>query len=306
MFFALSIGVVAGSMVFASPSEPATNWEQIRKEIAETLDNADYDDGSYGPVLIRLAWHAAGTFCKVTKTGGSDGSTMRFDPEASYGANAGLAVARDLLEPIKKLHPEISYADLWSFASCVAIEEMGGPKIQWRPGRKDEPDNKRTTPNGRLPDASQAEEHIRDIFYRMGFNDREIVALSGAHALGRCHRDRSGFEGPWTNAPTTVSNEYFVALLNRRWRKRRWDGPEQYEDETQKLMMLPTDIALLHDVEFRKLVELYAVDEEAWRQDFAAAYGKLQELGVSAFQSNVCPVKKQEGLEPSKKKGWFW
>ena len=50
---------------------------------------------------------------------------------------------------------------------------------------------------------------IRDIFYRMGFNDQEIVALAGAHALGRCHADRSGFDGPWTRSPTTFSNDYF-------------------------------------------------------------------------------------------------
>lgn len=53
------------------------------------------------------------------------------------------------------------------------------------------------TPDGRLPDGDKGADHIRKIFYRMGFNDNEIVALSGAHALGRCHTDRSGFEGPW-------------------------------------------------------------------------------------------------------------
>lgn len=49
-------------------------------------------------------------------------------------------------------------------------------------------------PNGRLPDAAKGAEHIRIIFNRMGFNDREIVALSGAHSLGRCHPERSGYE----------------------------------------------------------------------------------------------------------------
>jgi catalase (peroxidase I) len=58
----------------------------------------------------------------------------------------------------------------------------------------------------------QAQDHLRVIFNRMGFNDQEIVALSGAHALGRCHTDRSGFEGPWQFSPTTFSNEYFRLL----------------------------------------------------------------------------------------------
>jgi cytochrome c peroxidase len=161
-----------------------TNWDEIREEIASLLDNADYDDGSYGPILVRLAWHASGTYSTFSKDGGSDGATMRFCPESRHGANAGLGVARDLLEPIKRRHPEISYADLWTLAGSVAIEEMGGPKIQWRAGRTDAVSGDACPPDGRLPDAALAQDHVRSIFYRMGFNDREIVALVGAHALG--------------------------------------------------------------------------------------------------------------------------
>jgi len=104
----------------------------------------------------------------------------------------------------------------------------------------------------------------------MGFNDREIVALLGAHALGRCHTDRSGYWGPWTFAgkmiysalicffffyntddmlihvkENTFSNEYFRLLLEERWSPKMthngkpWDGPDQFEDSTGKLMMLP-------------------------------------------------------------------
>lgn len=62
---------------------------------------------------------------------------------------------------------------------------MGGPEIPWKEGRSDK-DAKTVTikdvpPNGRLPDASQGSYHLRDVFYRMGFNDQDIVALSGAH-----------------------------------------------------------------------------------------------------------------------------
>jgi cytochrome c peroxidase len=71
---------------------------------------------------------------------------------------------------------------------------MQGPIIPWRPGRADR-DVSYCTPDGRLPDASKGSDHLRNIFYRMDFDDREIVALSGAHALGRCHPDRSGYEG---------------------------------------------------------------------------------------------------------------
>ena len=60
-------------------------------------------------------------------------------------------------------------------------------------------------------------QHVRDVFHRMGFNDREIVALCGAHAVGRCHTDRSGFWGPWTRAESTFSNEYFRELVENKW-----------------------------------------------------------------------------------------
>lgn len=57
---------------------------------------------------------ASGTYDRGTQTGGSDGSTMRFAPEAAHAANAGLGVAREALESIKKLFPSITYADLWT------------------------------------------------------------------------------------------------------------------------------------------------------------------------------------------------
>ncbi|KAH9040182.1 heme peroxidase [Lactarius pseudohatsudake] len=216
------------------------DYQKVYNKIAQKIDDAnDYDDGSFGPVLLRLAWHSAGTFDKESKTGGSNYATMRFDSEASHSANNGLHVARGIVEEVKKEFDWISYGDLWTLAGVAAVQEMGGPKIPWRSGRIDG-FAKDATPDGRLPDANQAHDHLRSIFYRMGFNDQEIVALSGAHALGRCHTDRSGFEGPWTFSPTTVSNDYYKLLLNEKWVWRKWNGPKQYTDKkTGTLMMLP-------------------------------------------------------------------
>lgn len=169
---------------------------------------------------------------------------------------------------------------------------MGGPNIPWRAGRRDlEEKTLKALPDGRLPNANMGcpvatNSHVRDIFGRMGFNDREIVALLGAHAVGRCHPEASGFWGPWTNAETTFSNEYFRLLLEEKWTVKKthngkaWTGPMQYEDKTGNLMMLPSDLWLIEDPEFRKYVELYAKDEAAFFKDFAAAFGKLLELGV--------------------------
>jgi len=257
------------------------DYQAVYNEIASRLEEKDdYDDGSYGPVLVRLAWHASGTYDKETGTGGSNGATMRFSPEADHGANAGLKAARDFLEPVKAKFPWITYSDLWILAGVTAIQEMLGPQIPYRPGRSDK-DVAACTPDGRLPDAAQGQDHLRNIFYRMGFNDQEIVALAGAHALGRCHTDRSGYDGPWTFSPTVLTNDYYKLLLGEKWQWKKWDGPKQYEDKkTKSLMMLPADMALIQDKKFKVWIEKYANDNDLFFKDFSAVIVKLFELGV--------------------------
>ena len=162
--------------------------------------------------------------------------------------------------------------------------------MPFREGRTDASDDSNVPPNGRLPDAALGNDHLRAVFHRQGFSDSEIVALSGAHALGRCHTDRSGFSGPWTNSPTAFSNDYFVQLLEQTWVKKNWNGPDQFVDKaTGSLMMLPTDLALLDDDVFRPVVEKFAKDEDAFFAEFTRAWVKLTENGVKSFQ----------------KKGWF-
>eukprot|EP00884_Botryococcus_braunii_P006619 jgi/Botrbrau1/15959/Bobra.0340s0007.1 len=298
----LGLGAVGGGLWYANAngyfgsSQPAVagatlvgDYNAVKKAIADRLDADNYDDGSYGPVLVRLAWHCAGTYDAKTNTGGSNGATMRFAPESDHGANAGLHVAREFLEPVKKQFPWISYADLYTLAGVTAVEEMGGPEIPWRPGRSDAAGPESCPPDGRLPDASKNARHIRDIFNRMGFNDQEIVALSGAHTLGRCHADRSGYVNPWTNAPTTFSNLYFVELVNNKWKKKSWKGPLQYEDPTGTLMMLPTDMELIWDRKFKPYTAEYAKDSDKFFKDFAAAFGKLLDLGVPHTEPLVTP-----------------
>lgn len=152
---------------------------QVFDEIAYRLvEYDDYDDGSYGPVLFRLAWHCSGTYDAETGTGGSNGATMRFGPEGTRSCNAGLENARTFLEPVKLKFPWISYSDLWTLAGVCAMQEMQGPAIPWRPGRVDR-DVSFSTPDGRLPDGSKHQDHVRAIFGRMGFDDRETVALLG-------------------------------------------------------------------------------------------------------------------------------
>ncbi len=219
------------------------------------------------PIMVRLAWHDAGTYCTKTKTGGANGS-IRFEPEAKHDANNGLEIARNLLADIKQAVPEVSYADLYQLASVVAIEYAGGPKIPFKFGRVDADSADKCTPDGRLPDATKRMPHLRDIFGRMGFSDAEIVTLSGAHTLGKAHKERSGFEGKWTENHLVFDNSYYKLLLKG--------------DLPQGVIMLDADKALLDEPELKKQVETYAEDQDKFFADYAKAHQKLSELGMKA------------------------
>nr|CAD1830525.1 unnamed protein product [Ananas comosus var. bracteatus] len=224
------------------------------------------------PIMLRLAWHDAGTYDVNTKTGGPNGS-IRHEEEYNHGSNAGLKIAIDLLEPVKAKHPRITYADLYQLAGVVAVEVTGGPTIDFVPGRRD---SSVCPKEGRLPDAKKGSSHLRDIFYRMGLSDNDIVALSGGHTLGRAHPERSGFEGAWTNEPLKFDNSYFVELL---------------KEESEGLLKLPTDKALLEDPQFRHFVELYAKDEDVFFKDYAESHKKLSELGFTPRRTSGSAAK---------------
>ncbi|KAG9442696.1 hypothetical protein H6P81_018550 [Aristolochia fimbriata] len=237
--------------------------EKARRDLRALIAN-----NKCAPIMLRLAWHDAGTYDVHTKTGGPNGS-IRNEEEIRHGANSGLHIALNLCEQVKEKHPKITYADLYQLAGVVAVEVTGGPTIEFVPGRKDSLASPR---EGRLPDAKQGAQHLRDIFYRMGLTDRDIVALSGAHTLGRGHPDRSGFDGPWTRDPLKFDNSYFVELL---------------QGESDGLLKLPTDKVLVEDPVFRPYVELYAKDEDAFFRDYAESYKKLSELGFTPSSSKI-------------------
>ncbi|CAN8105610.1 unnamed protein product [Discula destructiva] len=290
---------------YNQPASQPGDFNAVRKSIIDLLKQPEYDDGSAGPVLVRLAWHSAGTYDAATGTGGSNGAGMRYEAEGGDPANAGLQNARLFLEPVKSMHPWITYADLWTLAGVTAIQAMGGPDIPWLPGRTDFVDDSKLPPRGRLPDAAQGADHIRFIFHRMGFNDQEIVALSGAHNLGRCHTANSGFEGKWVNNPTRFSNQYFRLLVSEPWEEKTLpSGIVQFAVvdpiSEEELMMLPTDMALVRDEEFLKWVKLYAEDKEVFFDHFKKAFFKLMELGLKRDAAG--DVVNSEGYESAPKK----
>jgi L-ascorbate peroxidase len=221
-----------------------------------------------------------------TNTGGAKG-TIRFDKELGHGANAGLENALGLLKPIKEKYPDISWADLIQMASAAGIEAAGGPRIPLRFGRRDAESDSEVPVEGRLPEGDppyhQADgetplhaatdnqdhaAHIRRVFYRMGLNDKDIVALSGGHTVGRAHSNRSGANrkeatsytenGPgtkggqsWTENWLEFDNRYFTMLKD-----------ESEGKTNDDLLKLSTDYVLITDPDFKPYNEAYAADKD--------------------------------------------
>ena len=192
--------------------------------------NADWwsaDFGHYGPFMIRMAWHSAGTYRVQDGRGGGGEGQQRFAPLNSWPDNVGLDKARRLLWPVKKKYgKKISWADLFILAGNVALESMGFKTFGYAGGRRDvwEPDNdvywgsetewlgtdKRYVGNRELqkplaattmgliyvnpegpegkPDPLAAAIDIRETFGRMAMDDEETVALiAGGHTFGKTH-----------------------------------------------------------------------------------------------------------------------
>jgi catalase-peroxidase len=203
--------------------------EALKRDVFELMTTsqdwwpADY--GHYGPLFIRMSWHAAGTYRIEDGRGGGGSGEQRFAPTNSWPDNASLDKARRLLWPLKqKYGRKISWADLIIFAGNCAFESMGfktfgfgfgrediwepvvtdwGPEDTWlgdkrysRPGEWDSPFGAvqmgliYVNPQGPQgnPDPLEAAKDIRETFRRMAMNDEETVALIiGGHTFGKCH-----------------------------------------------------------------------------------------------------------------------
>jgi catalase-peroxidase len=207
------------------------DFKAVKKDLAALMTKSQdwwpADFGHYGPLLIRMAWHSAGTYRTGDGRGGGGRGQQRFAPLNSWPDNVNLDKARRLLWPIKqKYGRKISWADLMILAGNVALETMGFKTFGFGGGREDvwEPDqdvywgpektwlggDKRYSgerdlenplaavqmgliyvnpegPNGN-PDPLAAAKDIREIFARMAMNDEETVALiAGGHAFGKTH-----------------------------------------------------------------------------------------------------------------------
>ncbi|MBL8199237.1 MAG: catalase/peroxidase HPI [Chromatiales bacterium] len=203
--------------------------EAVKKDIEAVLTTsqdwwpADY--GHYGPFMIRMAWHSAGTYRIFDGRGGAAGGQQRFEPLNSWPDNVSLDKARRLLWPVKqKYGRQISWADLMVLAGNVSLESMGFKTFGFAGGREDDWEAEMVDwgmekkwledqryqgerelakplaavqmgliyvnpegPNGN-PDPLAAAKDIRDTFGRMAMNDEETVALiAGGHTFGKAH-----------------------------------------------------------------------------------------------------------------------
>jgi catalase-peroxidase len=208
----------------------SVDLKTLKADIEKTLkDSQDWwpaDWGTYGGLMIRMAWHSAGTYRTLDGRGGADGGQQRFEPLNSWPDNANLDKARRLLWPVKqKYGRNVSWADLMILAGNVSLESMGFNTLGFAGGREDDweadlvywgpetkmlANDKRYSKDGELEsplaavqmgliyvnpegpggnlDPVSAAADIRESFGRMAMNDEEIVALiAGGHTLGKVH-----------------------------------------------------------------------------------------------------------------------
>ena len=209
----------------------ALDYDALKTDLVNLMtDSQDWwpaDFGHYGPQMVRMAWHAAGTYRALDGRGGGGRGQQRFAPLNSWPDNVNIDKTRRLLWPIKqKYGQQISWADLFILAGNVGLESMGfetfgfagGREDVWEPdmdvnwgaetewladdkrfhGDRELDDNLAATHMGLIyvnpegPNASgdymAAAKDIRSTFERMAMNDEEIVALiAGGHTFGKCH-----------------------------------------------------------------------------------------------------------------------
>lgn len=271
--------------------------------IDELITQSKLDDGTH-PFLagfVRLIFHdCVGVAC--------DGCV-----NSNYGPNGGLEPYFKVLnatyhDPIHLIGVKMSQADFWALAGIVAARrgaEKGGQTLttKFRTGRKSCSTSPNTPVEDEYPDAhadtSKTLDYWKDYF---GFTYYETVALIGAHSLGKCHRDGSGFDGPWTTDKDSLDNAYYSDMSNPRlgWMQKTLDAEhvQWVHGDGSAGMMLNADMAMYKNIEPAPMVshcsystcnasrvagavETFAADNALFITEFSQVFEKLMEHGYS-------------------------
>jgi len=250
----------ARAAVKAGPRElPPEAAAAVEKALATAVTRGRW------PVVLRLAFHDAGTFDKSEGDGGANGS-IQFEldkkerPE-NFGLKRGWRTIQKALEGILGTPAEglVGAADMIQLAAAYAVRESGGPSIPVRVGRVDAT---AADPKNRLLPEDADVSAQRASFARMGFNFRELIALSGAHTLGS-----KGFGEPYS-----FDNFYYKDMLKKVWLDK--------SDPMNEMIGIESDHKLGEEEAARAILAEYAENETLWFADFAAAFLRLGELGA--------------------------
>lgn len=214
------------------------------------------------PVLLRLVFHDAGTFCASSGDGGLNASIrLELDRPENFGLKRGWSVLERVRSRLKDSPAEdVSWADLVAFGGAHAVALCGGPRMTIRYGRLDAT---KQDPHDRLPAEDLSAAALKDNFHAKGLSTQEFVALSGAHTLGS-----KGF-----GDPTTFDNEYYRQLLLKPWADNK--------NEMASMIGLASDHAVADDAECLPWIRRYSEDQQAFFNDFSSAYIKLVGLGAT-------------------------
>jgi L-ascorbate peroxidase len=286
---------------FAGFTDPrVTALRNARIEIDDLILNR-----SFAPLFIRFAWHDSGTFDQNRfhlpwpAAGGAIGSIV-YEKELTAGPNAGLKLAKTMLGKIKEKN-KVGWADIIQLASARAVELSGGPKIPMRYGREDASESppESEAPFG-LPDAlppfggppgceQDPAAHLRYVFYKYNMSDEDIVALSGAHTLGRAFKERSGTVNFGYSEPTPYTQKGCPFAKNsltgggQSWTKEWLKFDNSYYQLPGKTdpncIAFPTDRVLETDPGFKPYFERFAISEKKFFKAYASAHSRLSELG---------------------------
>jgi len=307
MMFALLLALLVPTWALTT-----TQYQSIQASVrsieppsTDVVGQADYFGG-----LVRLAFHDSGTFVQQGNLYRACGWLNYSDP-----GNSGLSTFQNQLEPLYPPHMSyVSKADFWVAAAYTVIEDAGGPTIPFMGGRVDCTNATAYKPAGLLPNPEGNWTAVTDVFVtRMGLTETDIIALLGAHVLGRCKYQNTGYEGYWVGNPNRFTNGFYSLLLNTQWFfTTTMNGTHQWQTlinnnvNNEPSVMLNTDMAMrfgnvgvgascnmtnntatcADNTLTLSTITKYANNQSEFFTDFVTAYSKLTSRGYT----NLAPL----------------